>query len=134
MRCGADFIITFMPLWGGIPVRSYWLRNLRAALVSILCVGRFTGLASAEDTPPITVFVAKKIVTMDPGWPMATAVAVRDGKILSVGSLEDLRPWLQLVPYRIDRTFADKILLPGFIEPHGHPVLGGTSLTRPLLT
>ena len=33
----------------------------------------------------ITVFTAKKIVTMDPGWPEGTAVAVMDGRILSVG-------------------------------------------------
>jgi predicted amidohydrolase YtcJ len=110
-------------------------RILRTTLVSFVCVGWSTGLASAQDTrSPITVFVAKKVVTMDPGWPSATAVAVRDGKILSVGSLEDLQPWLQAAPHRIDRRFADKVIMPGFVEPHGHPVLGGTSLSRPLLT
>jgi predicted amidohydrolase YtcJ len=35
------------------------------------------------------VFVAKKFITMDPGWPEATAVAVQNGSILSVGSLDD---------------------------------------------
>ncbi|MBA1447099.1 MAG: amidohydrolase family protein [Chromatiales bacterium] len=34
----------------------------------------------------------------------------------------------------MDKTFKDKILTPGFIEPHGHPIIGGISLTRPLLT
>lgn len=82
----------------------------------------------------ITVFVAKKIVTMDPDRPSGTAVAVKGGRVVSVGTLEDLKPWLDKFPHTIDRTFADKILFPGFIEPHGHPVLGGTSLTRPLLT
>ena len=90
--------------------------------------------AFSQERSPITVFVAKKIITMDPGWPDATAVAVRNGKILSVGSLDDLRPWLVSTEYQVDNTFADLILMPGFIEPHGHPVLGGTSLTRPLLT
>jgi len=90
--------------------------------------------AVAQESRAITVFIAKKIVTMDPGWPVATAVAVADGRVLSVGSLADLKPWLDKAPHTIDRTFADKILFPGFIEPHGHPVLGGTSLTRPLLT
>ena len=46
-----------------------------------------------ETPKSITVFVAKKVVTMDPSLPVATAVAVSDGKILSVGSLEDLKPW-----------------------------------------
>jgi len=85
-------------------------------------------------TQPITVFLAKKIITMDPAWPEATAVAVRDGKILSVGSLADLQPWLDKSSYVIDKTFIDKIIMPGFIEPHAHPLLGGTAMSRPLLT
>ena len=55
----------------------------------------------------ITVFVAKKFVTMDPAIPTATAVAISDGKILSVGSLLDLKPWLDKYPYEITRQFAD---------------------------
>jgi len=102
-----------------------------AAIVAIDCI---PAPALAQESRAITVFIAKKIVTMDPGWPMATAVAVKDGRVLSVGSLDDLKPWLDKHPHTIDRTFADKILFPGFVEPHGHPLLGGTSLTRPLLT
>ena len=102
-----------------------------AACVAIQLISR---PATADESRAITVFVARKIVTMDPGWPAATAVAVQNGKVVSVGSLADLKPWLDSAPHTIDKTFADKILFPGFIEPHGHPVLGGTSLTRPLLT
>jgi predicted amidohydrolase YtcJ len=81
----------------------------------------------------ITVFVARKIVTMDPSLPVATAVAVADGKILSVGSLDDLRPWTEKYPTRIDRRFADHVLYPGFVEAHAHPLLGGILFTLPLL-
>ena len=35
----------------------------------------------------ITVFVARRIITMDPGRPTASAIAVRDGRILSVGTI-----------------------------------------------
>ncbi len=89
---------------------------------------------AAPNNDTITVFVAKKIITMDPMLPEATAVAVRNGKILSVGSLNDLKPWLSKLPYTIDKTFANKILMPGFIEPHGHPLIGGTAMSLPLLT
>ncbi|WP_433850779.1 amidohydrolase [Brucella pseudogrignonensis] len=68
----------------------------------------------------ITVFVAKKILTMDPGRPNGTAVAVRDGRILSVGTLETLEPWLKRYPHVIDETFAGKIIMPGLIDPHTH--------------
>ncbi|MGA3317194.1 MAG: amidohydrolase [Candidatus Korobacteraceae bacterium] len=106
-----------------------------AVLTSVLATLFSVGIMAAqEQSQRISVFVAKKIITMDPGWPEATAVAVRDGKIVSVGSLDDLKPWLDKNPYKIDRTFADMVLLPGFVEPHGHPFIGGTALTLPLLT
>ena len=49
----------------------------------------------------ITVFVAKKIITMTEAQPEATAVAVRDGIILEVGSLDSLKPWLEHDEYEI---------------------------------
>ena len=90
--------------------------------------------APAEPTDSITVFVAKRIVTMDPGWPEGTAVAVKDGRILSVGTLEDLEPWLSRFPYKIDFSFKDKVIYPGFVEAHGHPVMGAIAVSRPALS
>lgn len=68
----------------------------------------------------ITVFTARKVVTMDPGRPTGTAVAVMDGRIISVGTLETISPWLNRHKYTIDHTFEDKIILPGLIDPHTH--------------
>ncbi|MBH1973507.1 MAG: amidohydrolase [Rhodobacteraceae bacterium] len=83
----------------------------------------------------ITVFVAKRFVTMDPGWPEATAVAVMDGKILSVGvTFDDLKPWLDRYPYEVDDRFKDKVVYPGFVEAHTHPVMGSLALSRPSLS
>ena len=79
-------------------------------------------------TSPITVFTARKIITMNDSQPTATAVAVRDGKILSVGSPEDLKPWLEEHPHEFDHTFKDKFIMPGFIDPHLHPFLAATTL------
>ncbi len=84
---------------------------------------------------PITVFKAKKFHTMDPGWPEATVVAVQDGRILSVGrDMSDLQPWLKGREFKLDETLKDKTVLPGFIEAHGHPLLGGLLLNFPLLS
>jgi predicted amidohydrolase YtcJ len=83
---------------------------------------------------PITVFTARKIVTMNDSQPTATAVAVRDGTIVSVGSLDELRPWLDAHSHAIDRRFADKVILPGFIDPHLHPFLAATTLYDELIT
>src|SRR5258708_4346201 len=95
------------------------------------CLLGFLPLPAGQPGPrPITVFVAKQIHTMDAGWPEATAVAVQGGKILSVGSLDDVKLDLGKRPHKIDDTFKDKVLMPGFIEAHSHPLIGGILLTR----
>ena len=68
----------------------------------------------------LTVFPAAAIRTMDPGRPLAEAVAVKDQRIVSVGTMRAMRPWLAREPYEIDERFRDKVILPGFIDPHTH--------------
>ena len=68
----------------------------------------------------ITVFPAAQIHTMDPGRPHASAVAVANGRIVSTGTIESMQPWLRRNTYEIDNRYADKIILPGFIDPHTH--------------
>lgn len=85
-------------------------------------------------TSDIKVFTARKVITMDPTLPEATAVAVRDGLVLEVGSLETLKPWLDRYPHSVDRQFEDKILMPGFIDPHLHPSMAAVILQMEFLT
>lgn len=101
------------------------LKLMRRAAVGALLALAVVSPVTAQDQPgEIVVFIAKKIVTMDPTRPTATAVAVRGGEILSVGSLADLQPWLKAHPHKIDTQFKDKVLMPGLIDPHMHPMLG----------
>lgn len=88
----------------------------------VMCVA--SQASAQENTGDVTVFIAKKIITMDPTRPSATAVAEKDGIILSVGSLQDLQPWLKDKKYTVNNQFKDKILTPGLIDPHMHPMLG----------
>ena len=82
----------------------------------------------------ITVFTAKRIHTMSDSAPEASAVAVCDGIILEAGTLESLKPWLDSHPHEIDTRFADKILMPGFIDPHLHPFIGAVLLPSTFIT
>ncbi len=68
-----------------------------------------------------TIYTAKKIITMNQSQPSATHVAVRERRILGVGGLSDLTPWGD---YELDSRFADKILMPGFVEGHAHAMEG----------
>ncbi|MCX7567430.1 amidohydrolase [Sulfitobacter sp. F26169L] len=69
----------------------------------------------------ITIYKARKIITMNPAHAHTTHVAVRDGKILGTGPLEDLEGWGD---YTLDDRFADKVLMPGLIEAHSHLMEG----------
>jgi predicted amidohydrolase YtcJ len=85
-------------------------------------------LASGLAVTPVMIFVAKKIVTMERGNPIATAVAVEGDRIVAVGSLDEVKAALGARAYRIDQTFADKVVLPGLIDQHLHPILGALTL------
>ncbi|WP_025898030.1 amidohydrolase [Sneathiella glossodoripedis] len=70
--------------------------------------------------PALKEFILQaQILTMDPKLPRATAVWVRDGSIVQVGTLEDFEPRDTDIPV-ID--LQDQTLTPGLIEPHTHPV------------
>lgn len=68
----------------------------------------------------VTVYTARRVRTMDPGRPIAQAVAVMDGRVLSTGTLESMQPWLSRHEHVIDHTLQDKVILPGLIDPHTH--------------
>ncbi|WP_287034340.1 amidohydrolase [Mycobacterium sp.] len=76
-----------------------------------------------------TVFTARRVITMDDAVPDATAVAVRGGRIVAVGSVEDLRE-----AGVVDETFADAVVLPGLIDQHLHPILGATTLMTEVIS
>jgi predicted amidohydrolase YtcJ len=82
----------------------------------------------------IVVFTAAMIRTMNDSTPTATAVATRDGQIIEVGSLESMQPWLDAHPHRIDEQFADKVLMPGLIDPHLHPSMAAILLPMHFIT
>jgi hypothetical protein len=69
----------------------------------------------------ITIFQARQVLTMNPARPRATHVAVRDGRILGAGTLEELAGW---GPHALDPRFADKVLMPGLVEGHSHLMAG----------
>ena len=69
----------------------------------------------------ITVHRARRVHTLDPNRPEATCVAVRDGRVLAVGSLDDVSGW---GPHDLDERHADRVLLPGLVEGHSHLMAG----------
>ncbi|VVD77586.1 amidohydrolase [Pandoraea morbifera] len=69
----------------------------------------------------IRVYVARKILTMNPAQPVATHVAVCDGRILAVGGRQEMRRWTDAAPIE---ALHDKVLMPGLVEGHCHLMEG----------
>lgn len=68
------------------------------------------------------IYPARIVRTMDPARPVARAVAVRDGLIRAVGTVEELLAYPHTV---IDERYANKVIVPGFVEAHAHAGSGG---------
>lgn len=97
--------------------------------IAITAALGFSTLASASEPsdtvpyPEVTIYQAEKIITMEPGYPEARYVATADGIILGLGqSIEDLDAWTRDRKITVNRQFAKHILMPGFVEPHIHPM------------
>ncbi|MCA0241661.1 MAG: amidohydrolase [Proteobacteria bacterium] len=68
-----------------------------------------------------TIYRARRILTMNASRPEATHVAVRDGRILGAGTLDELAGW---GPHTLDERFAERVLMPGLVEGHSHLMAG----------
>lgn len=109
--------------------------TLAATLVTTLAAGRAAaqgeiaaGWVAGAAPGDTVVYVAKRVVTMEPANPTATAVAVWNGRVVTAGSIAEVKAALGDRPFRVDETFAGKVVLPGLIDQHLHPFLGALTL------
>ena len=86
-------------------------------------------MAAALSTPSFaqdiadTIYSGGPILTMNDASPRAEAVAVKEGRIIAVGALADM---LALQGDATEVFDLDgRALLPGFVDSHGHVVMGG---------
>jgi hypothetical protein len=90
----------------------------------------------AEELAPeksLTIYPAKTIITLSPKQPVATAVAVQEDKIVGVGTLSQLRELGKKNKVTIDYQFKDKVIIPGLIAQHLHPMLSALTLTSEII-
>lgn len=92
--------------------------RMTMALVAVLILA--AGCGSKEPTVAAdTIYTGGDIVTVNSAQPTAEAVAVKDGRILALGALQDIeREYRGKATVVVD--LAGKTLVPGFIDPHSH--------------
>lgn len=106
----------------------------RTALGLISAAPLAAGVPTVRPYSEMTVFEARRFVTMEPARQACRFVAVADGMILAIGdSLAELEPWTNGRKVTVDRRFAGKVLLPGLLDPHLHPMQASIMLNVPFI-
>ncbi|MFV3330343.1 amidohydrolase [Pseudomonas sp. NY15437] len=95
---------------------------LKGALALAIALGTFEAQAQNADL----ILYNAKVFTAEPGQPLQQAVAVAGGKVLQVGSNEDIRKLAGTASKQVD--LGGKVLMPGFIDSHSHSIFGGLEL------
>jgi len=90
------------------------MRILNKVLFTLLALQGSLAWAAAD-----TIFLGGPIVTVNPKNEEAQALAVQDGKIVAVGTVDEVKKnWLDSKTNVID--LKGQTLMPGFVEPHVH--------------
>lgn len=88
----------------------------------VLIPGLMGGAASAQKIAD-TIYSGGPILTINDTAPTVEAVAVKDGVILALGSLSELQTHEGKDTELFDLN--GRAMLPGFVDSHGHTVMGG---------
>ncbi|WP_207063035.1 amidohydrolase [Motiliproteus sp. SC1-56] len=89
------------------------------------------GLATSSSQT--VIYTAQEFITMDPMRPSAEAIAVRDGKFVAVGTRAEVGAAAGK-DARLDKTFSGKVVMPGFVEQHVHPVLAALAMNMKVIS
>ena len=101
--------------------------TLFGALLVFGC-GREDGSEPLEAGEPAqdvadTIYSGGPVLTMTDAQPRSEAVAVKDGRILAVGTLNEVTAFAGEGTENFD--LAGRAVVPGFVDSHGHVVMGG---------
>src|SRR5213592_3032246 len=81
---------------------------------------------AAAEKPADLVLAGGVVVTLDPAHPRASAVAVRDGRIVAVGDDARMKAFIGPATKRID--LAGRAVVPGLTDAHVHVESIGAAL------
>jgi len=73
------------------------------------------------------IFINAEIITMNEQNPQAEAIAVRNGRIVAIGKVKEVKKWFVQGTEIVD--LKGKVVTPGFIETHNHLLLYGSTKT-----
>src|ERR1700693_840743 len=93
---------------------------IRAALFAIVALA---AASPAWSQSASTILVNGKILTVDSQFSIREAIAIRDGKIMTVGSTDDVRK--RAGPQTRVVDLQGRTVIPGLIDSHMHAIRAG---------
>jgi len=101
--------------------------SIIAILIVLVLAGAVPVLLAAQAQPqPETILFNGKIITVDAKFSYAQAIAISDGKILAVGSNDEIRKLAGAGTRQLD--LHDKAVIPGLMDNHLHGAGGGAGV------
>lgn len=88
------------------------------AVVGLTLIGLVLSAPSASAEHPESIFYNSQIVTMEEGVPTAEAIAIRGGRIVAIGTNEEILALRGRITRVVD--LGARTVLPGFIDSHAH--------------
>ncbi|WP_454798311.1 amidohydrolase [Novosphingobium lindaniclasticum] len=98
-----------------------------ASTTALTALAPAPAMAMAEGMADL-ILTNGRIYTVDEAHPWAEAVAVRDGRIIAVGTAKEVAAQKNAQTRVVD--LKGRLLLPSFGDAHNHPVFGGMSHAR----
>ena len=99
---------------------------MRALNRPVLFLCALLGGAATFAAPADRLYINAAIYTAEPAAPYAEAIAIRDDRILAVGSREQVAKAVAAGTSAVD--LGGTFLMPGLIDSHVHAVMGGQTL------
>jgi predicted amidohydrolase YtcJ len=96
------------------------------ANLCVVLLALYSGAASSQSAPADVLFRNGYIYTVDAKNSIQESLAVRGGRIVFVGSDADSKPLVGPKTRVVD--LQKKVLMPGLVDAHMHPIAGGASL------
>lgn len=109
--------------WGARALSASWMSS-----VALMAIGAPAQAAEPGAGAADLILTDARVYTVETAQPWAQAVAVKDGKILAVGSDAQMRRWRGSATRMVD--LHGKLLMPAFGDAHAHPLFGGISYSR----
>ncbi len=101
------------------------LNSTRSKILLALILALVAWWYLSQPDQSLRIISAQSIITMDSKQPRVEAVAIENGKVVALGSLDAMQKrW----PNAEHERFDEQVLTPGFIENHLHPAMAALLL------